>query len=131
MKQIYLLLSFSFLLLTSCNRRIVYLGQESSPVTHVDVFVDAAAIKRPYTIVGKGYAESPSLRKVQSKAMALARQKGADAILFQEYFLLQEGTNLHSVVKTDSSSRGLTTVTSTAVRPVVSEQRDILFLKYN
>lgn len=54
MKYIYTSLVLSTIF-TSCAMRIDYLGSASTPTNNVDVYVDPSAIKRPYTIIGKGY----------------------------------------------------------------------------
>jgi hypothetical protein len=137
MKQIYtaLLLSSVF---SSCVTRINYLGNTFTPTDKVDVYVDASAIKRPYTIVGKGYPDYVgyggvfgSTDKLQEKVVQVARKKGADAVLFQEYYVQHDGSNFYSTSRTDSVERGVVTATRGSVTPVVSAGRYILFLKYD
>jgi len=126
-------ISLSFI---SCGTRINYLGNSSAPTKNVDVFVDASAIKKPYTIVGKGYMEGFSLskraiEKMQKKALQKAKEKGADAILFQDYYMQENGTGIYSVSKSDSVGKGLVTVQNGSLSPIVTSKTDILFLKYN
>lgn len=126
------------ILLYSCGSRLNYLGSSYSPSRTVDVYVDASSIKRPYTIIGKGYMEygygfytKSKIEKMQEKAIQKAKEKGADAILFNDYYIQEDGASIHSVTKTDSVGKGLVTVQTGSVGPVVSSKRDILFLKYN
>ena len=126
------------ILFSSCGSRLNYLGSSYSPSRNVDVYVDASSIKRPYTIIGKGYMEygygfygKSKIERMQEKAIRKAREKGADAILFNDYYIKEDGASIHSVTKTDSVGKGLVTVQSGSVGPVISSRRDILFLKYN
>ena len=68
---------------------------------------------------------------MQSKAIETAKQKGADAVLFQEYFVTHDGTSIRTVTTTDCVGKGLVTVQLGTVGPIVSSRTDILFLKYN
>lgn len=124
------------LLLSSCATKISYLGNVSAPTQNVDVFVDRSTIKKPYTVVGKGYVEqwfnaSISLNKIQAKTIAKAKSKGADAILFEDYYVRQDGTSIRTTTSTDSVGKGLVTVTNGYVGPVISSGRNIFFLKYD
>ena len=130
MTKYYSTVLFSILLI-SCGTRINYLGTSSTPTKDVDVFVDASSIKKPYTIIGKGYAETmigePSnLEKVQAKAVAKAKEKGADAILFEDYYVADNGATVYK----PENKKGTATKTST-VNSAISTKRDILFLKYD
>lgn len=129
------------LALYSCGSHLNYLGNSYPASKNVDVFVDASAIKKGYTIIGKGYMEygylSPGpeakkrIEKMQKKAIETARHKGADAILFQDYFIKEDGASIHTVTKTDSIGRGLISVQAGRVSPIISSKTDILFLKYD
>ena len=135
MKYIYTSLVLSSIF-TSCAMRIDYLGGVSTPANNVDVYVDPSAIKRPYTIIGKGYPSQfgtmfKSTDKLQRKATEIARKKGANAILFQDYYVQHEGTNFYSATRVDSVGKGVVTTTSGSVSPTVSTGRNILFLRYD
>ncbi len=126
------------ILFYSCGTKLNYLGSSYTPSKNVDVYVDASAIKKPYTIIGKGYMvygygfDSKSrIEDIQERAIKKAKEKGADAILFNDYYIKEDGASIHSVTKTDSIGKGLITVQSGSVGPVISSKRDILFLKYN
>jgi hypothetical protein len=134
MKKIYPLFILP-LLLFSCSSRVSYLGSHHAPTQKVDVYVDASSIKKPYTIVGKGffhaaYPSKNNIDKMQTKAIAKAREKGADAIFFETYYLVNDGTAVRSVTQTDSVGRGTVTVNNTTVSPIISSGTNILFLKY-
>lgn len=128
---LFLLIAFS-----SCRARLNYLGGSFTPTKNVDVYVDASAIKRPYTIVGKGYMEynyfvKSKVDKMQAKAIQKAQSKGADAVLFQDYIVKRDGTSVQTVTKTDSVGKGLVTVQTGTIGPVISSGTNILFLKYD
>ena len=135
MNKIYLVTSFIFTLL-SCGTKVNYLGSSATPTQNVDVFVDASAIKKQYTIIGKGYVEYAigstrgKIERMQAKAIEKAKQKRADAILFQDYYITENGADVFRVSSTDSSGKVVPTAKNASVRPVVSSQQDILFLKY-
>ena len=138
MKKIYSFVLLS-ILLSSCytNSRIDYIGSTSQPTNNVDVFVDEKAIPRAFTIVGKAFINpSPySLRKekIMTKAVQKAKEKGADAIFYQETFVpTTPGTNLTTHSLTDSLGKGTITVSNTSVNQSYGYLRtEILFLKYN
>jgi len=106
-----------------------YLGSSYTPTKNVDVFVDVSTITKPYTIIGKSFTEMDSftnLERIQQKAIEIAKQKGANAILFQDYQFQDIGT-LQTVSKRDSSSPVRVRTTT----PVVNTRLDILFLRYD
>jgi hypothetical protein len=121
------------LALLSCGTRIHYLGRTSVPTKDIDVYVDASAIKKPFTIIGKGYPRNvvgtENLRKLQEKAIRLAKEKGADAILFQDYYLTRDDAHVYKLNQSDSTGR--VTLSNSSVVPAVSSERNILFLKYD
>lgn len=134
MKPLYLF-SISFLL-SSCGVSIGYLGNRYKPTEKVEVFVDVKAIKQPYTVIGKGYEEQRvgyggnGIENLQRKAIAKAKQVGADAVLFQDYLLPQTGTVLQSTSRTDSLPGAVVTNSNLYASPVVQMGRQILFLKW-
>lgn len=116
-----------------------YVGNTYSPTTKIDVFVTASSIKRPYTIIGKVYLANPhfpsivgNMGAVQKKAKIRARAVGADAVLFYDYFITQNGSVLEPTgqIANDTMRRAIyNNYYSPAVNTVVQKQ-EILFLKY-
>src|SRR5687768_11781009 len=104
----------ALLILTSCASKISYVGTTYNPTEKVDVFVDEGAIKRTYSIVGKGYVRgSTALAKperIQSNAIATARQKGADAILIKDYYLPVPYGSVNHTLRTDRVGKGTITI---------------------
>src|SRR5829696_4209657 len=108
MVRFYLLLCL--LPLASCGVYINYLGSSYAPTKNVDVYVDAASIKKPYTIVGKAYVSEHSLytlEQLQAELVKKAMEKGADAILIQDYYLTHDGYSVNTVTRTDSINKGI------------------------
>ncbi|MES2882567.1 MAG: hypothetical protein V4676_10490 [Bacteroidota bacterium] len=135
MKKIYTTAAL-LSVLSSCGVSIAYLGNQYEKTSKVDVFVDGSAIKKPFTIIGKGYEDQRvgygyAIEKVQEEAIKKAKEKGADAILFQDYYLSQPGYGYTSVTTADSIQRRVITTTSSQSKPIVSSGRTILFLKYD
>lgn len=88
--------------------------------------------------MGKGYADYigytgafGSLDKLQRKVIEVARNKGANAVLFQDYFLQNEGANISTISRTDSVGKGIVTATSGVLTPTLTTGRNIFFLKYD
>jgi hypothetical protein len=134
MIKFYSLLSVS-ILLSSCIglHQLDYLGNSYTPTQDVDVYVDPSAVKKPYTIMGKTYVEIvafTTLEKVQKAAIKKAKEKGADAVLFRDYFI-HNGSSFQTVTKSDSIGGSSVRVRTTTATPVETTRLDILFLKYD
>ncbi|MCX8020732.1 MAG: hypothetical protein N2747_09590 [Chitinophagaceae bacterium] len=86
MPALIVLICFLFL---SCKAQIEYLGA-ARPSHHrpVDVYVTDQAIKKQYTIIGKGYLRNwnqiHGIEKIQKLAEKKAAQKGADGVILWE-----------------------------------------------
>ena len=124
-------LACASIILFSCGTRINYLGSSNTPTQKVDVYVDPSAISKPYKIMGKGYVNlnayaKKSIERSQEKALVLAREKGADAILFQDQYFLQQNPSVVGAVRTDS----LKITTTQPASQVLASRIDVLFLKY-
>jgi hypothetical protein len=131
-----LLFVFSILNFISCSTSINYLGSSSAPTSQVDVYVNEAAIKKAYDIVGKGYVNygivnNKTVEKIQNKAIDKAKQKGADAVLIKDYFIPNTGTSINTTTRRDSIAKGVITERNTAVQSTGSSGYTILFLKYS
>lgn len=126
MRHFYAFL-FPAFLLASCGTVVDYVGSSYPPSDKVDVFVSLSSVKKEYQVIGKGYVgAAPFARrtgeKAQKKALKKARSKGADAIVVQDYLLLQP------VLPADSLKGGV------AISHVAVNQGQqgfvVLFLKY-
>ena len=122
-------------LLTSCLPRISYLGNTYASTKDPDLFVDEKNIERPYKVIGKGYPVRFTLfssELLQKKALQKAKDKGADAVLIQDYLVQNAVANVNSVYRSDSAGPGLITTGSSAISHEngVYTSFTILFLKY-
>jgi hypothetical protein len=120
---------------SSCLPMVSYVGNTQQVTAKVDVYVDPAAIRKPYSIVGKGYLNyalntmpHATYESMQRSAISQAKKHGADAVLFlsREYFNNQTGINTRNTYDT----AGLKTASSTIIGPVIQNKEEILFLKY-
>jgi hypothetical protein len=121
----------------SCSlTRINYLGSSYAPTQKVDVFVDAAAVKRSFTVIGKSSVDiirltAANFEKLQERAVEKAKEKGANAILFQDLYLIENGSTTQTVSTSDSVGKSLVSVKTGVISPTVSSRKDILYLKYD
>ncbi|HEX7904250.1 MAG TPA: hypothetical protein VF487_10245 [Chitinophagaceae bacterium] len=134
MFKIYIPLFIIFL--TSCTAKIRYIGKSFSPTKSIEVYVTEQSIKRPFEYIGRGYVggiggqNNPN--KIQQKAEKLGREKGADAVLITDYYILNtEGVHITSTYRTDSIAPRAVTTGNTFVSPTSGSGYNILFLKYN
>ena len=131
-------ISFSYSLLfilSACTTQLNYLGTAYAPTEKVDVYVDQSAIDKPYRIIGKGFMKnSPHLNwtveKMQQRAVEKAKQKGADAVLIYDYYILNPGTSINTVFHTDSIGMGVVSVGGSSVIQNSYSGFNIIFLKY-
>ena len=122
---------FLLFILAACNMQLNYLGTSYTKTEKVDVFVDKSAIDKPYRIIGKGYITYyRSVEIIQQKAVKKAKEKGADAVLISDYYVLNPGATINSVSHTDSLGKGLITIGNSTIVPNNSTGFNIIFLKY-
>lgn len=130
MKKLYF--SFFPFLLTACATQVDYIGATYAPSQQVAVFVSKDAVKKDYEVIGKGYARmgSPmgSIEKIQKKAVSKARQKGADAVIIEDYFVLQQDNSITTALRSDSSS--LLSIAGGGSHPTIASGFQILFIRY-
>ncbi|WP_146229851.1 hypothetical protein [Pedobacter nutrimenti] len=71
------------LAITSCAP--TYYGKTYAPTQNVDVYMDAADVKKPYTTMGTADNDigPESMEKSQSRLMQMAQQKGADGMIIK------------------------------------------------
>jgi hypothetical protein len=133
-KFYFFLLSTAFISCTST--RLNYLGSSYSPTQKVDVFVDASAIQRPFTVIGKSSVEiirlsANNFERLQKMALQKAKEKGANAILFQDLYVTENGGSIQTVSRPDSSVKSSLNIRTGIVGPIVSSRKDVLYLKYD
>jgi hypothetical protein len=128
MRKIYTLVII--VLFMSCGTHVRYLGSSFEPTEKVDVFVTRASVNKPYQIIGKGYIErhpysKSSVETIQKKAVEKAKFHGANAVVIEDYYVLNNGTTITSNVDTIANTQ------TTHISPTISSGLTILFLKYN
>ena len=134
MKIVYSFTVLPFLLI-SCSTTIQYIGASKAPTKEVEVYTSRESISGKYKEIGKvyiryGYAGTNKLEKIQQRVVELAKQKGADIVLFESYYMPDSGTIINSVSRTDSIGKGTVTTRTSSVNSIAVPQFNILFLKY-
>lgn len=72
----------AFLFVSGCTS-VNYIGDEFSPTETIDIFYSEQAIEQEYDLIGHGLGSGfwVKNRKIESKLIEEAKEKGADAIL--------------------------------------------------
>jgi len=134
MKKIYFLLLPVFIY--GCSTTIQYVGKSYRPGDDPEVFVAESEIKRPYSVIGRGYIKVgvPSLgvnwNQVQKKAIKKGWQHGADAVLIVQKNIINPLPAFQTYGSVDSVGSGIQTYSRSEAYYPVSTWHDILFLKY-
>jgi hypothetical protein len=136
MKMIFTTSLLPVLFCSCFSTHLNYIGSSYAPTKVVEVYVHTSAIKRPYTVIGKGYFDEHVYQvmrgeQLQEIAVEKAKLKGADAVLFMDILLVNNSTSISSRSQTDSIGQSLVTMHDATISPVISNKRDILFLKYD
>ena len=122
------------LFVSACATRVAYVGSSYTPTQQVDVYVTQQAVKKPFDIIGKGYAHTPvsftNEEKIQRKAVEKAKQKGADAVIIEDYFVLATDNSVTTSVVSDSSRKVSVGVGTAQSHPSVTSGLQILFIRY-
>ena len=135
MKKSYLL--FLPLFIFSCSTRIQYIGKSYRPDKEPEIFVTESAIKRPYSVIGRGYIKTGiysrgvNWNKVQRKAIEQGSRHGADAVLIVQLNAVSPLPAVRTFAISDSIGKSLEIHSRTETYYPVSTWHDILFLKYN
>lgn len=94
---------------TSCSNKIIYYGRTYNPTQKVDIYFREGDITEPNEIMGKVTYEVTAKRssdKVQKKIVDRMKEKGADAILFDEIALTNTGSSTGGAVAGAGRKRG-------------------------
>jgi len=119
-------------LLAACAKPS-YFGTTYASTQHVDVYLDKADIKKPYTTMGsttldKGFS---SIEATQQKVIEMGKAKGADGVII---------TLREDVVVTQQNGTGIVTKTkkdkvigtsSSQTRDIKEQKIAATFIKYN
>lgn len=134
MKKIYHFLIPLFIF--SCSTKIQYVGNSYKPGADPEVYVSESEIKRPYSIIGRGYIKTGiysrgiNWNQVQRKAIQQGLQHGADAVLITQINTINPLPTIRTYGTVDSVGKSLQTNSLSEAYYPVSSWNDILFLKY-
>lgn len=82
-------------MLASCSKSTFdYLGKSYPPAGEPEIFMRDQDVEKDYEVMGKVTAEVPyskKLKYIQNKVMNLARENGADAVLFSDVNIRSTG----------------------------------------
>ena len=107
----YLAAASLYLLLAACASTD-YVGESYAPTTNVDVFFDAAEIKRSYTTMGTAKTEGSeymSFEVIEQQLVQDAMAKGADAILIEGMDTITVGSTTYSSGDSEGGPRYVVT----------------------
>ncbi|MBN8650468.1 MAG: hypothetical protein J0L67_03520 [Cytophagales bacterium] len=82
--------------MASCANKIIYYGRTYPPTDTVEIYFRESDISEANEIMGKATYEVTARRnsdKVQNKIVTRVKEKGADAILFDEIALTNTGSS--------------------------------------
>jgi hypothetical protein len=126
MRKLYSSITLGFIL-CSCGTRINYLGTSYPSTNNVDIYISSSSAKKPYDVIGKGYVSGyPNIDKIQRKSIEKAKLVGADAVLFEDYFVVDNTSSVTTSL--DSTTNG--TKITTSANPTMSPNFTIKFLRY-
>lgn len=118
MKKATLLFAGLLFLATSCVT-VDYLGKNYAPTTNVDMFFSTNDVPKDFEVMGTVSAEMPdwmNMEKMQEKLIEKAREKGADAILIEDFD--KQITGSTSNTNDNGNGWGQTTTTTERVKVV-------------
>ena len=128
MNKIYPL---SFLLfLSACSSTVRYVGEALPATEKVDVYIARESIKKPFEFMGRGYVYKLggfiNQENIQRKAIKLAKEKGADAVLITDQYFFEASSVGVGILGSDSTARS--GISSVQTYPY--SQLNILFIRY-
>jgi hypothetical protein len=131
MKKSLVTLLFGMFLFTSTYAQ-KYFGKSYPPTQNVEEFYDIADVTKGHTVMGKTELAKGfrSLEKTQAKIIELAKQKGADGVIFtiEEEVL---GTSSSSGGSVNTKKENKATVSSSSTTTNLKEKKiRATFIKY-
>ncbi|SYZ72181.1 conserved hypothetical protein [Candidatus Zixiibacteriota bacterium] len=134
-KKLYLLPLL--LLVISCTK-IDYIGQEYPPTTQVDMFFAPSDVEQDYTVMGTLVATAADIvssEKMQKDIIKKAKEKGADAVIFEDLDRYQSGTtsSYTETTKHEKDKKGKDKTVTTGTQSSSTEEKKQIkatFIKY-
>lgn len=132
MKKTVMFLLLGFALLNSAHAQ-KYFGKSYERTQIVDEYYDGADVKRAYTVMGKAELDQGfrSLEKSQQKILDLARNKGADGVIFS---IVEEiyGSSTSSGGNIDTRKKNKTRATGSSATVDMTKKTILAtFIKYD
>lgn len=132
MKKAVLIFLLGFFILNKTYAQ-KYFGKSYPSTQNVDEYFDSADVKKSHTVMGKTELAQGfrSLEKSQQKIIELAKEKGADGVIFsmeEEVF----ATSNSSGGSINEKKKNKTTVASSSVTTDLKQKKIFAtFIKYN
>ncbi len=134
MKIRLLLMCLTAVLFTACGTTVNYLGKSYAPTSQLDLYFDRIDILRDYEIMGRAEVSidiyTPTLQRAQEGLEKYAREKGADAIIFESIHV----TTPPSLVTTENRKKNedgsYTVVSTTSTKDDQTKIVKATFIKY-
>jgi hypothetical protein len=132
MKQSILILVFSIFIFNTAKAQ-KYFGKSYPATQNVDEYYDSNDVKKPHIVMGrtellKGFR---SLEKSQEKILELAKQKGADGVIFSIEENVYGSSNSGSATAHDKKKSKTTVTTSGTTVDLKQQKINAVFIKYN
>ncbi len=132
MKKTGLILLFGILLFNTTYAQ-KYLGKSYPATTIVDEYFESNDVKKSYTVMGnaellQGFR---SLEKAQQKIIKLAKQKGADGVIFSiEEEIYGTSSSSGGTLNTKKKEK-ITTSSNTTTTDMKQKKIKAIFIKYD
>ena len=132
MKQSILILVFSIFIFNTAKAQ-KYFGKSYPATQNVDEYYDSNDVKKSHIVMGKtellkGFR---SLEKSQQKILELAKQKGADGVIFSIEENVYGSSNSGSATAHDKKKSKTTVTTSGTTVDLKQQKINAVFIKYN
>lgn len=133
MKRSALYLIFTAFLAISCGNKIIYYGRTYPPTEKVEIFFREGDITEPNEIMGKATYEvtaKKSSDKVQKNIIDKMKEKGADAIVFDDISLTTIGSTSGSAAAGAGRRRGFLGIFGTRTKYSKGQMIKATLVKY-
>lgn len=127
---LYLIL---WIILTGCGNQIIYYGRSYSPTQNVDIYFREADVKESHEVMGKVTLEMSARKssdKIQQKLLKRAKDKGADAIIFDDISLTTTGSSTGGAAAGGGGRRGFLGIFGSKTKYEKGQQVKGTLLKY-
>ena len=119
--------------LSSCGNQIIYYGRSYTPTQNVDIYFRESDVKEPNEVMGKVTLEMSARKssdKIQQKLLKRAKEKGADAIIFDDISLTTTGSTTGGAAAGTGGRRGFLGIFGSKTKYEKGQQVKGTLLKY-